>query len=196
MKRKCKFLSLVLGIIIMATSLSQPVQAASSKTEVKKSVTALFNSIKKFDQRGMDQYVKSWEYKPTIYSNVFGKTYFKNSSKKITYKINSISVKGKKATVKVKVKYVNSQEIYTDALLTTLAATYKNPYISNEVLTKQIRKVIIASSKKHKVKYRTQTITLKMEKSSKKWILKKGDKTLLNIVLSNWIYATAHNGFN
>ena len=61
----------------------------------------------------MNQYVKKWgNYKPSTYTNALGKTYFKDSAKKMKYTIKSISVKGKSATVKVRVKYINCQNIY------------------------------------------------------------------------------------
>lgn len=196
MKKAKKVLALFLVTLMIITTFQSSVQAASKKADVQKSVTDLFSQIQTSNQSGMNKYIKNWgSYKLSNFYTL-SKSYFKTSAKKLTYSVEKITVKGNTATVKISVKYVNSQEIYNDALTKILFLALTQPNISEENLNKSTNNIIKTSAKQHKIKYRKENISLVLSKSGNKWVLKKENKKLTNIILSNWIYATDHNGFH
>jgi len=114
--RKVK--SAIILLLAMTLALSIPVQAASTAKEkeaIKKQIDLIFDGIKTQNPSKMKKVIKQWycySYNPKEYERAIGKDFIKAHSDDISYKINKIKVKGKKATVTITTRYWDASSYY------------------------------------------------------------------------------------
>ena len=193
-KKLCFILIMSLSLSLLAPISANQVEAAQKQESLTTSIKKFMRYSKDFNLKGIRSYVVSFgKYKDTYYmptkNNEFYK-YFKKCNKKMTYKIISKKQKKSTATVKLKIRYVNSYEFtenfYYRILIDTITGKADTDKMSDAALTKYINSVIRSSAAGvSKTKFRTQTITLSFIKKDKKWKIKKMNKTLDNILQAN-----------
>lgn len=195
MKRKlCYILSFIL-FLSLTVPISIPQVAAAQKQEsLNTSVKRFMRYSKDFNLKGIRSYVVSFgKYKDTYYvttkNNEFY-NYFKKCNKRMTYRVLSKKQKKNAATVKLKIKYIDSYEftenLYYRILIDALSGTDVDK-MTDAQLAKYINSVVRTSAAGvAKRKYRTQTITLNFVKKDKKWKIKKMTKALDNILQANY----------
>lgn len=193
---KKKILSMLL-VLVMIFALPVTSNAASSKTAVNKAVKSFFTYMKKTDLPKMNRYIYSNSSKfgttailkqetPNVYK------YVKKYNKKISYKVLSTKVKGKKATVKVKVKYVNADSIFL-AFSDVIQLDYYNGVdISAEnYVDTGWAKAVKQAEKSGKLKMQTRTFTLPMVKKNGRWQFKELSLEFKNIAMADYLEAYA-----
>lgn len=183
---KKRILSLLL-VLIMVLTIPVTTEAASAKSSVNKSVknflsaSKTLNTIKmnKYIYRKKDRFTKS-ELKQLPNITKYAKKY----NKKMSYKITSTKVKGKNATVKVKVTYVNSRPVANEFMNILIVDSF------NGIDTTTVKYIDTtwgkASKKVSKLKTKSKTISISMIKSGKTWKIKKVKDDLKNIVLADF----------
>ena len=182
-----KYLLLVLTLVLVMFS---PItsQAKSEKTKVNDTIKQYFKLVKKSDIKGIDKMAYSKKYRVEDASewekNKYVYSYIKKYNKKVTYKILSTSVKGKSATVKLSVKYVDSTDIYPNLFLVVLSDSFAGVNIDAEDYMERAWKRAVKMSD---VKMKTRKITVKFQKKNGKWLIK--SKNLANIAVADLIHS-------
>lgn len=172
--------------------------ATEAKAESpKESTKKIMKAIRTCDDKKCNAYIKDKSYKdfyksmkvllPSMHQ------YVVKNNKKMTYEIKSCKIKGNTATVKMRVKSVDSRKYASSVVkrwekvepnLEAEIAKYLTKDMSfEEVLSVTMTKMfelmddtMKAENKvKRKTEYRKDTISLKLTKSGKKWIVKKLD---------------------
>lgn len=199
----------IVSAMLVALSLSCMVfsvdtYAASPKSQVNKTVNKLMKGIQKCNDKSVEAclpkgtkagYNSSKLSMPGFYG------YMKKANGKLSYKILKTTVKGSKATVKVKVKYVDATEFMENFIkevgaakaageIETPSGESAEGSMSMEEAMAEVAKLLKAydncmakaSAKSTLKKMRTQTITLKLKKSGKSWRLVTVDDKLSNII--------------
>ncbi len=219
MKRKLQILKTMLFMLCFAAVLGMAgtnVQAATAKAQVKKSTNALMSAVKKTKTKTIDKYVLKFdevegqsikkatdidEMKVAAPSQY---RYIKTNNARMTYKIKKITVKGKNATVKVGVRYVNSKD-YTRSMVTEFEKDY---YDKNSKFYEILAKAMLETDEKAQeamvaayvddlydragksvttVKFKRENIILKMTKKGKTWKVISADKNLQNLMTADAI---------
>lgn len=198
------------------------VQAANDRTKVKNTIKSVVTAIKKADDKAVYKYCSSSDkqqmenikklrkqsaFKELKTTSPSAYQYIKANNKKVTYKINSIKIKKNKATLKVKVSYVNSYKLaaYMNAILTkdleddTIVEEI-NSLSSLQEITEYFTKYFDqlfskALSKVKSTKMKSKTITLVLKKGKNgKWMITdenaKGFEALANILYADLYEAT------
>lgn len=212
MKDKKVIKKRVLGIVsamLVALSLSCMVfsvdtYAASPKSQVKTTVNKLMKGIKKCNDKNVEACLPKgmkagYNSNKLSMPGLYG--YMKKANSKLSYKILKTTVKGSKATVKVKVKYVDATEFMENFIrafgaaeatgeIKTSSGEAAEGSMSMEEAMAEIAKILKAtdncmakaSAKSTLKKTRTETITLKLKKSGKSWRLVSVNDKLSNIM--------------
>ncbi len=183
---KKRILSLLL-IMFMVFSIPVTADAASAKSSVNKSVKNFLSASKTFNTTKMNKYIyrKKDKFKKSELNELPNIVkYAKKHNKKISYKITSTKVKGKNATVKVKVTYVNSRPVADEFMSIMIIDAYSGIDTST---TKYIDTTWGKAAKKvSNLKTKTKTISISMIKDGKTWKIKKLKDDLTNIVLADF----------
>lgn len=162
--------------------------AKSEKAKVNDTVKKYFKLVKKSDIKSVDKMAYSKKYKVEDASewqkNKCVYSYIKKYNKKVTYKILSTSVKGKNATVKLSVKYVDSTNVYPNLFLVILSDSFAGVNIDAEDYMERAWKRAVKMSD---VKMKTRKITVKFQKKNRKWLIK--SKNLANIAVADLIHS-------
>lgn len=183
---KKRLLLFFVMIIVMLCPIT--VNAKSEKAKVNDTVKKYFKMVKKTDLDGVNKMAYSKKYKiedtKGFKSNKPILKYIKKYNKKITYKILSTSVKGENATVKLRVKYVDSTDVYSNLFLIVFADAFAEVNIdTDEYMEKAWNRAVKMSN----VKMKSRTITVKFQKKNKKWLIK--SKNLANIAVADLIHS-------
>ena len=184
MKKK---LLLILTLLLIVLS---PItaDAKSSKKQVNDTIKKYFKYVKKSDIKNIDKMAYNNKYKIKDASgweeNKYVYKYIKKYNKKVTYKILSTSVKGNKATSKIKVKYVDSTDVYPNLFLVVLSDSFAGVNIdAKDYMEKSWNRAVKMSN----VKMKSRTITVKFQKKNGKWLIK--SKNLANIAVADLIHS-------
>lgn len=175
-------------------------QVEAQAETAKASANKIMKAIQKCDNKNLNKYVKAKEksgqetYKDT-YRDLKGLVpamyqYVKKNNGKMTYTIKSVKTKGKTATVKIRVRSVDSSE-YSQAVKDAYSAqqddimgqldTDKMQNMTfEEMLAYAVEKILGSlntifeneNAVPRKTVYRKDTITLKLTKSGSRWVVK------------------------
>lgn len=199
-------LAVIIGL--SCTTLSVDTYAASPKTQVKSAVKQLMKGIKNCSDKDINavlrikgQHNRFKNYKK---NNPGRCIYVKKANKKLSYKITKVKVDGKKATVKVKIRYVDATETVKNAIKEFGAAEargeikipsqeemdemdiYETWGLAMKVWAKLDECVGKAASYSSVKKMRTETVTLNMVKVGKRWKLDLLDSKMENIMFADY----------
>lgn len=183
---------------LMAATVFCPknVYAANEKQQIQTTIKKVMNAAKKLDDRTVYKYIQSSDaeqmksIKQLRKQSAFGELnkitpsaylYIKESNKKISYKVASTSIKGNKATVKLKVKFVNSKKV-ADNLVNNLSSDLQSEEFVNQVNSldsvlnmstffTNYSESLFAKSVVRPNKMKNKTITLVMKKVKGKWMI-------------------------
>lgn len=176
-------------LLVMVCILLFPLNVnASQKSEVKTAVKQYFKLVKKSDFDGINKMAYSKQYgieDTDVYKSQNSlMNYIKKYNKRVTYKISSVKINGEKATVKMKVKYVDSEDVYSNLFLIVLADTFAEENIdADDYMDKAFAKAV----KMTNVKMKTRDITAKFQKKKGKWLIR--SKNLANIAVADLIHS-------
>lgn len=183
---KKHILSLLL-VLIMVFSIPVTADAASAKSSVNKSVKNFLSASKTFNTTKMNKYIyrKNDKFKKSEIKELPNVVkYAKKHNKKMSYKITSTKVKGKNATVKIKVTYVNSRPVADEYIRIMFNDAFSGIDTgTTEYIDTTWGK---ASKKVTKLKTKTKTISINMIKDGKTWKIKKVKEDLTNIILADF----------
>lgn len=209
MKRRTKkILTAMLIVTVVVGSMFVPATKASAATKTESINTAIktvFKAVKKTDfvsvyKRSVKTEIGAKVTKQTLTSQkeslkflkaVTPKTYsyMKSCNEKMTYKVISKKAKGKNATVKVKVTYVDqtalAAKVQAIAANVDLAAQMEGMDLEEGLnfMFKAMDDMIGQAAQELTVtSYKTVTFTIKFVKDGKKWKMKKLPKKLVNIM--------------
>ena len=200
MKKNGKKIILIVMSFMMCIALTQPVQAASKAKEqkkVKKIVVSCLENAKKGDiVKARKDFTTTFsaEDKKVLKSIPNVTAYYKKQNAKIQYKIRSVKVSGKKATVKLNATYVNAKA-YTDVLMEELTKYYMdlilksmesngNTNMTEEEIIRDIDNIFKTCNEKvPELPIQKKTIKVKLYKNNKgKW--KIDDNSKINNVIT------------
>lgn len=191
--------SMIAPAILPVAGNLNTVEAAGSKANVKKTVKNFFKYAKQLNCKKMQSCVTS-DCKETVGGLEVTPAltdYMKKRNKSLSYSIKSVKVSGKTATVKVKCKYLNSEnayvkmleEMFTKLLSDIEAGKDYSNYSEEEqgkVIDELIEKSLANNPKAYETKYKTKTFNIKLKKVRGKWKISKIDKNLLDAITSNY----------
>jgi hypothetical protein len=193
---KKRILAVLLAVVIclsLPVSVT-PASAASSKDAVNKAVKSYFEAAKKCDFKTINSLTYDKDKKIDIKGVKASKNtynYLKKWNKQIKYSITSTKVSGSKATVKVKVTYVNSEVMSAFLFASMLSSAFTSAADdSSENLSDDVSDQLIGKAVKRAAKYtrlKTETVTISLVKSGSKW--KINDDDAANIVMGDIEYS-------
>lgn len=178
-------------ILICIPNYAQAKAAAKEKTpkELETDVSKVLKAIKNNDEKILNKYCADED---GFFIGEDGSDEFTDflleNMKKMSYSVKSYEVKGKKAKVKVKFKYVDAsdfsrnyvdllyEKIFMDMLTGSSVEMSDEDYMN---MAEQAIKISDCSS------FKTETITLNFRKLGSKWKLSDYSDELTNIVYSN-----------
>lgn len=194
-KTKKRYFLLAFALILSFSCLHASAASGSSKAAVQKSVNGFFAAAKKYNTKKMSKYFEKPEEivsdtdaanDPALKS---AEKLFKRTNKKLGYKISSIKVKGKKATVKVKCRYQDLSDVYrkTYVELALYIAAHPDATLEDALIYEfhTLPKIYKAELKKGNIGYTTKNITLKMRKSGNTWKIKKCTNDITDMLHGN-----------
>ncbi len=193
-----KRILLLLLVLIMVFTMPVTANAASAKSSVNKSVKNFLSATKTLNTTKMNKHIyrKKDKFKKSELKELPNVVkYAKKHNKKMSYKITSTKVKGKNATVKVKITYVNSRPVANEFMNILFTDAYSGIDTST---VKYIDTTWGKASKKFStLKTKTKTISISMIKDGKTWKIKKVKDDLKNIVFADFSESmdTATNDF-
>ena len=189
-KTKMLILLLIIALTISVLPVSYT-EAASNKTQVKKAVNNYFKFGKKLNLIKMRNYFwdSSKDNEDDLdLNNPLFKFHRKQNKKYFKYKIKSVSVKGSRAKVKLKVTYRSFKKATAAAYEDTIALSMKKE-IDDDKLVDYLLKYIKVEAKKKKPKTITKTFTLKLKKKNNKWKINDDNPVILDVVTCDFISA-------
>lgn len=200
----------ILAVIagLSCTTLSVDTYAANPKTEVKQAVKQLMKGIKNCNDKDINATIRpkgqhNW-FKYAKKNNPGRCIYVKKANKKLSYKITKVKVDGKKATVKVKIRYVDATETVKNAIKEFGAAEARGEFkipsqeeldamdfdetwdLAMKLIAKLDECVGRAASYSSMKKMRTETVTLDMVKVGKRWKLDLLESNMHNILFADY----------
>lgn len=200
MKKKLYYLFVFILFLslLFPTSISH-VEAAQKQESLNTSIKKIMKYSKDFNLKGIQSYTVSFgKYKSTYYMKTKNNelyNYFKKCNKKMTYKIVSKKQRKNTATIKLKIRYVDSYEFtenfYYRLFIDSISGRVDLDNMSEAQSDKYANSVVRTSAAGvAKTKYRTQTISLELIKKDKKWKIKKMTKAFDNILQANFPYSS------
>lgn len=186
---------LVIGFCVC---MQKGVAAADEKAQVRTTVKKVMTAVKKSDDKTLYRYMTSSDKQQMDSIKQLRKTsgveqlkqtlpsyynYLKKNNKRISYKILTISVKGNKATVKLRVKHVNSKQL-AQKMVDFMAADLSSDAVAGEInALDSVDKMAVyavgyaeglfarASGAVKTSKMKTETITIRLKKAKGKWFI-------------------------
>lgn len=171
-----------------------PAQAVNRHKQVEKTVTKLYNGVKKNDKATVSKYVK-------IKKNSIVHAFWPSLKKYHTdlkYQVKSVDVTGKKAVVRVKVKYQDLSKVHYKAL-DRYSDWYKQYYIKNnkKPSNKEVQANYAANFKKalkgYQKKYATKTVRLTLQRKDNDWTAKTLSKNGIDSITGG--YQSAYEAY-
>lgn len=162
----------------MVLVFSVPTQAKSTKKDkeaIKKQIALVYDGIKTQNPSKMKKVIKQWygyTYNPKEYERAIGKDFIKEHSDDISYKINKIKVKGKKATVTITTRYWDASSYYYLVKNKIYLEDKDTMANFNEEFTKTRKAVLEAQPKDvYFVRGVSSKFSFTMRKKKGKWII-------------------------
>lgn len=186
MKRSIKMVPFLILLFLLIFTVPAPANAASQKAQVRKTVNTFFRYAKKMKVKKMEKcFVKQGQ---KIFSDP--KKFYRMIrpyTKKMTWKIKKIRVKGNRAAVKIKVNFQSLYLSYWNSLLQTyryanveLDEPPKNKKYMLNALKQEIQKN--GANKVH------TSIRIRLRKVNGKWKIAQPTERLINILYCDYIY--------
>lgn len=193
MKRVYAFmLSFIMFFVALAPV--QHVEAAGKS--LKASEKAFFKEMKEYDCKGMNRYVKDWgdngQLVPAFYMVPSARKYFARCAGKMTYRIISTKRKGNKADVKVKFRYINSEDFTLNFCMNSFYymadGKLDNLFsMSDKQVIKLVNQIVKESQKGVKYnRFKTKTVTIRFVKTKKCWKVEKVSDKLADVMMANF----------
>ena len=181
-------------VLLLCIGFVQDANAAKGES-LDASIKNFMKYVKKVDYSGIDKYVKSW-YDNNILSDISQmpqlESQIKKANKKMTYKVVSKKVKGKKATVKIKIKYLDQSEFALSMLAEEMVDIVWTGTDTSTMNEEEYYKYVDglaehAQEESYKDTYKTKTLTLTFVKDKNNWKLKKMTEKIENILVDNFL---------
>jgi len=184
MKSYKKLLRVFLCLLLVLTLLPLPVSAASSKSEtaVRKQTVKFLKQVKKYNEKGItscflpENMRKSLEIYPQ--SSKQGQVIRTLHKKYFQYDIKKISVKGSKATVKIKASYYDGYDVFTYAFWDVVKYSLSHPKLSDNEVDKYLAKYAKKYIKQSGDNVISKTVTISFKKYNGKWKIKNANSKL------------------
>lgn len=155
----------------------------ASEKQISKSLNTFFTAAKNYDISKMKKCFSNGKIRP--FSNKSLQASWRKYTKAyLRFKIKSVSVKGKKATVKLYCQYPDGTDAFQTALSEANAYYYYHPETSNEKMNNIFCSYIRKYLKKREIK--TTTISLNMVKKGNTWKISKYTASLDNVLQGNY----------
>ena len=177
MKSKKQLLHTVLCLLLILTLIPTPVYAASkSETAVRKQTVKFLKQVKKYNEKGVTNCFLPKDMRKTLdmypQSSKQGQVVRSLQKKYFQYEIKSISVKGKKATVKVKATYYDGCAVFTNAFWDTVQYSLSHPNLTDAEYDKYLAKYQKKYIKQYGKNLTSKTVTITFAKYKGKWKIK------------------------
>lgn len=155
----------------------------ASEKQISKSLKTFFTAAKNYDISKMKKCFSDGKIRP--FSNKSLQASWRKYTKAyLRFKIKSVSVKGKKATVKLYCQYPDGTDAFQTALSEANTYYYCHPETSNEKMKNIFCSYIRKYLKKREIK--TTTISLNMIKKGNTWKISKYTASLDNVLHGNY----------
>lgn len=164
----------------------------TAQKQVKKSVDRFFKYAKQYNTSKLTKCFTKPSSVKLFIENSYMPQYYKKYNKRISYKLKSIKVSGKNATVKLSYKYPNRYNVFKAAFENSVYYQLKNPNISESQLLKYMYERICVHSKAG-IDYSYGNLTLKLKKSGSAWKITSFNSKIDNLLHSN--YTKAYNDY-
>lgn len=200
--KKKSSLTIYTGLMLAALALAvavapaRPVQAASNKKKVEKTVRRFFNGARAYKIKKMKKCFAKEPEGVFFTDNKYMRKYCKKRNKTIRYEIRRIKVKHHHAIAVVHVSYPDAYKSIRKACKTAFQYQHRHPSASNKKIQQILYKKIKKYDKKKFPKTNIEkTITIKLIKKKKSWKIKKMTENLMNIPHCRF-YDAAYDYFN
>lgn len=175
MKKKNVLLTGILMTLMVGifTSFAMPAQAVNRHKQVQRTVEKIYGATQKNDLDTVSKYV-------VIQKNSIVHAFWpqlKKYHKDLSYEVKSVDVTGKKAVVRVKVKYQNLSSVHYKAL-DSYNKWYKKYYMSHnkkpstQAVQENYRSNFKKELKGYQKKYSTKTVKLTLNRKGERWRVK------------------------
>lgn len=164
----------------------------TAQKQVKKSVDRFFKYAKQYNTSKLTKCFTKPSSVKLFIENSYMPQYYKKYNKRISYKLKSIKVSGKNATVKLSYKYPNRYNVFKAAFENSVYYQLKNPNISESQLLKYMYERICVHSKAG-IDYSYGNLTLKLKKSGSAWKITSFNSKIDNLLHSD--YTKAYNDY-
>lgn len=190
--------AMFLAVLMLLSVIAPSVQTEAATKSLSASEKAFLKEMREFDYKGMNKYVKDWgengQVIPALYEVPQGKKYFAKCAKKMTCKVVSVKKKGKVADVKVRIRYIDSEDFTLNFCVNAFYYMASGKLDQLDTMTDKetiklmngiIKEAQKSTSMKH---YRTQTVKIRFVKTKSCWKVQKVSNKLANIMTANFIY--------
>ena len=191
-----KAYALILSCIMFFAALAPVQYVEAAGKNLKASEKAFFKEMKEYDYKGMKRYVQDWgdngQLIPAFYMIPSARKYFSQCAGKMSYRIISTKKKGNKADVKVKFRYINSEDFTLNFCMNSFYYMADGKLDNLFSMTdKQVIKLVdqIAGDSTKDVKfnrYKTKTVTIRFVKTKKCWKVQKVSDKLADVMMANF----------
>lgn len=191
-----KVYAFMLSLIMFFVALAPVQHVEAAGKSLKTSEKALFKEMKEYDYKGMNRYVKDWgdngQLVPAFYMVPSARKYFARCAGKMTYRIISTKRKGNKADVKVKFRYVNSEDFTLNFCMNSFYymadGKLDNLFsMSDKQVIKLVNQIVKESQKGVKYnRFKTKTVTIRFVKTKKCWKVEKVSDKLADVMMANF----------
>lgn len=186
MKRSIKTVPFLILLFLLIFSVPVSANVASPRKQVKKTVTSFMKKARKMNVKKMEKYFMNQGQKVFTDPKKFYRM-IRPYTKKMTWKIKKIKIKGNQAKVKIRIDFQSLYLCYWNSLLQTYqhASNRDEPPKNKKYFLKILQQEIDKNGGKE---VRTTT-NLRLRKEGGKWKFTKPKETLMNVLYCDYIYA-------
>ncbi len=191
-------------IFLVAVCLCFSVSGCSTGAKPQSVVNKFFKAVKDCNSEDLKSTVHSAEGDKVVDGDMFAddtyKEIFKENAKMIKYKINSTTINGDSAVLKVDCTYGDASEVFGIALKSYMQKALSTAFSSNKTSEDETQKIlseeIQAAVKSTPLKTVTKEIDITCNKVDGKWLIA-SDDNLANIILANMytVFSDMANSF-
>lgn len=188
-----------IGIFLLAICLCFSVYGCSAESKPQSAVDKFFKALKACNSADLKATLQSSEGAKDTSEDIFAddtyKEVFKKNAKIIKYKINSTTINGDSAVVKVNCTYGDASEVMGIALKAymqkALSTVFSSEQTSSEDTNKMLNEEIESALKNTSLKTVTKDLEITCSKVDGKWLVV-GDENVANIMVAN-MYAVLND---
>lgn len=193
MKNYKRVLALILISIFALTGCS------NGNKEVTSAVDSFMTDIKEFNLLNINEHLinkesdfteeglKALENDEAVHSLL---EYFKSNAAKLTYEIDNIELDKDKASVEMKVKYINGENVIEEIFEEFFKETFSRSFIDGDMSDEkmeEIMKAIVEDKRKNSEEiFEEKKLKLELTNRENKWYVNEIDEELLDILTSNF----------